>query len=60
METAGGKNCAVWGWIFLGDGEKRGRSQRERVRTDGVLERKSFLMNFRLVSAVKISRVYTH
>jgi len=44
------KLSAVWGWIFLGDGEKRGRSQREKVRTDGGLERKSFLMNFRLVS----------
>lgn len=39
METAGGKNCdvlsAVWGWIFLGDGEKeteeRG-SERESER----------------------------
>lgn len=65
METAGGKNCdvlsAVWGWIFLDDGEKRGRErEREKVRTDGGLERKSFLVKFRLVSVDKTSLVHTY
>lgn len=60
----GRKNCdvlsAVWGWIFLGDGEKRKGNQREKVRTNGVLERKSFQMNFRLVSVMKTSLIHTH